>query len=185
MVRGVHRKSIRRLSVGIKGHTRKQLSEFRFGTSYKSGIEEAQYLHSLPERQKLRSMQENQDYKGSLQEAHCWCSASCRKFWWLDDSRSQSPQWRRWISKQSPIRDRGTRFSYSVDTILSVQNQNVSGNGKEFTKVLESSEKPKVILYRQFLGIWQILWRIIMESLYINASTIRDEWHCWESGTHN
>ena len=34
------------------------------GTSKKSGIEEAQYLHSLPERPKLRSTQENQNYKG-------------------------------------------------------------------------------------------------------------------------
>ena len=42
---------------------------FRFGTFCKSGIEEAQYLYSLPEKPKRRNLQENQNYQGSLQEA--------------------------------------------------------------------------------------------------------------------
>ena len=37
---------------------------------------EAQYLYSLPERQRLRNLQENQEYKGSLPESHCRCSTS-------------------------------------------------------------------------------------------------------------
>ena len=44
----VHRKSTRRRSVSIKGHTRKHFSFFRFGTSCKSGTKEAQYFYSLP-----------------------------------------------------------------------------------------------------------------------------------------
>ena len=36
----------------------------------KSSIEEAQFFHSLPERPKLRSVQENQEYKGSMQDTH-------------------------------------------------------------------------------------------------------------------
>ena len=32
-----------------------------------------------------------------------------RKVWWLDNNRSRRPQWRMWISNQSPIRSRGTR----------------------------------------------------------------------------
>ena len=51
----------------------------RFGTSYQSGIEKAQYLQSFPKRLNLRSLQANQDDKGSLQEAHWRCSASGRK----------------------------------------------------------------------------------------------------------
>ena len=42
----------RRTSVSIKWHTRKHFSWIRFGTSNKSGIEEAQYLYSFPERPK-------------------------------------------------------------------------------------------------------------------------------------
>ena len=38
----------------------------RFGTTCESGIQEAQYFHSLPEGSKLRSMQEDQNYKGYL-----------------------------------------------------------------------------------------------------------------------
>ena len=48
---------------------RAHYSGLRFGTSYESGIkiQEAQYLYSLPERPKLRSMLANEDDKGSLQ----------------------------------------------------------------------------------------------------------------------
>ena len=83
VVRGAHRKSWRLRSVSIKAHTCKHFSWFWFGTSYKSGIEKAQYLNSLPKRPKLRSTQENQDCKGSLQETHWWCSTSCRNLWWF------------------------------------------------------------------------------------------------------
>ena len=41
-----------------------------------------------------------------------------------------------WILKQSSIRCRGARLGNSVDPILSVQNQNLSGDRKELTKVL-------------------------------------------------
>ena len=33
----------------------------------------------------------------------------------------------------------------------------------------------------KFIGIWQILWRSIMESSNLNTASIRDEWHCWKS----
>ena len=62
VVRGVQRKSQRQWS-GIKGHTRTHFSWLRFGTAHKSGIQDAQCLYSLPKRTKLRSTQENQDYK--------------------------------------------------------------------------------------------------------------------------
>ena len=54
------------------------------------------------------------------------CSAS-GKVWWLDDSRAQSPQRKKWISEQSPIRCRGTSSRRSME---SVSNQNFTGDGK-------------------------------------------------------
>ena len=60
----VHRKSRRRRSVSITGHTRKHFSRIRSGTSKQSGIEEKQYLCSLPERPKLRSMQREPRLQG-------------------------------------------------------------------------------------------------------------------------
>ena len=42
--------------------------EIRSTTSEKSGIGQAQYSYSLPEGRKLRNMQENFDYQGSLQK---------------------------------------------------------------------------------------------------------------------
>ena len=47
----------------------------------KMNIKEAQYLHSLPKRPKLRSLLSNQDYKGSLQKTHWRSSTSSRKVW--------------------------------------------------------------------------------------------------------
>ena len=61
---------------------------------------------------------------------------SCRKFWWFDYSRSQSSQWRLWISKQSSICSRRAGLGHTMDPIVSVQNKNCSGNTEELAKVL-------------------------------------------------
>ena len=95
------------------------------------------------------------------------------EIWWLVCSWSQTPQRRMWISKQSPIRCRGTRFGDSVDPILSVQNQNFKRNGEELAKVLQADEETQSHLHWQFHRIWQILWRLILESLHVNTHTDR------------
>ena len=48
---------------------------------------------------------------------------SCRKFWWFDYRRSQSSQWRLWISKQSSICSRGARLGHPMDRVVSVQDK--------------------------------------------------------------
>ena len=183
-LRGVHRKSRRQRSASIKGHTRKHFSRFRFGTSNQSGIVEAQYLYSLPRRPKLRNTQENQDYEGSSQEAHWRSRTSSRKVRWFDNKRSQSLEWRRWISKKSSTRSRGTRFGNSMDSFF-VQNQNFSGDGKEFTKVSRAVGKTEGHFCRQFFGICKSLWRFTLESLNVHTPSIRDKWYGWKSSTLN
>ena len=66
-------------------------------------IEEATCFYSLPKRPRLRCLLENLNNKGSLQKTYWRSSTSCRKVWWLDYGRSQSP-----------------RPCYSMDSILSV-----------------------------------------------------------------
>ena len=61
--------------------TRTHFSRHRFGSSHKSGTQEAQCLFSLPKRPKLRSMLANQDYKGFLQKTDSRSSTSSRKVW--------------------------------------------------------------------------------------------------------
>ena len=95
-----------------------------------------------------------------------------RKVWWLDNSRAQNPQRRTWISEQSPIRCRGTRWSPSVE---SVSNQNFTGDGEEFTKVPTAVAAAKSNSYEQFVRFWQVLWRIIKESSNKYTSSIRDK----------
>ena len=74
---------------------------------------------------------------GSLQKTHWRRSTSSRKVWWLDNGWSQDPRWGGWITKQSPVRCRCSRSCYSMDSILSVQNKDFTGDGKEFTKVVK------------------------------------------------
>ena len=76
---------------------------------------------SLPKRPELRRVLEDPNYEVSLRKTHLRSIYSTsRKVWWLDNSGSQSPQRGRWISEQSPIRCRGTRSCYSMDSVLSV-----------------------------------------------------------------
>ena len=61
--------------------------------------------------------------QGPVQKTHWRSRTSCRKFWWLDNSRSQSSQWKLWISKQSSICNRGAGLGNPVVTVVPVQNQ--------------------------------------------------------------
>ena len=55
------------------------------------------------------------------------------------------PQWGRWISKQSPMRSRGTRSSHSMDSVQPCKTRTSQETDKSLRKFLEPSEKPKVI----------------------------------------
>ena len=71
--------------------------------------------------------------------------SAIRKVWWTDNSRAQNPQRRTWISEQSPIRCRGTRFRHSVE---SVSNQNFTGHGEECTKVYRNRRRSRKLFIR-------------------------------------
>ena len=105
--------------------------------------------HSIfltPERSKLRSVLANQNDKCSLQKTHWRRSTSSRKVWWLDNRRSRSLWWRRWISKQSPIRSRGTRSCQSMDPSISVQDQKLLKKHKGACKSSWSQVRRQFIL---------------------------------------
>ena len=94
------------------------------------------HFHALPERPTLRSMEEDQDYKGSWQKNALVIKLHrAENFGRFDYSRSQSSQSRLRISKQSPVCSRGTRFGYSMVAIASVQNKILTGNRQKRAKV--------------------------------------------------
>ena len=93
---------------------------------------------SLPERPKLRDLPEDENHKGPVQKTHWRSRTSCRKFWWLDNSRSQSSLWKLWISKQSPICSRGAGLDHCKTKTSQVTQ-------KSLQKFLEPDRKPKVI----------------------------------------
>ena len=41
------------------------------------------------------------------------------------------------------------------------------------------------VIYWQFLGIWQTLWRSFLESLYVDTTQITNIWDCWESSAQS
>ena len=77
---------------------------------------------------------------------------------WIENSRTQKR-----ISGQSPIRCRGTRSHHSVDAIR-VKPKTSQETEKIFMEVFRAVAEAKSYLYGRFIRIWQVLWRIIMES---------------------
>ena len=56
---------------------------------------------------------------------------------------------------------------------------------RSLQKFLEPERKPKVIYTVNFLGIWQSLWRSLLESLHVHTTQIRNKWDCWESSAQS
>ena len=59
-------------------------------------------------------------------------------------------------------------------------NKNFPGDPEEPNEVPRADEETKSQLHWQFLGIWQVLRGIILESLNVNATQIRNKWDCRE-----
>ena len=62
--------------------------------------------------------------------------------------------------------------AHTVDTIIPVQNKNFLGDPEEPNEVPGADEETKSHLHWQFLGIWQVLRGIILESLYVDTTQI-------------
>ena len=60
-----------------------------------------------------------------------------------------------------------------------------TGDPEEPNEVPVADEETKSHLHRQFFGILQILRGTILESLYVNAAQIRNEWDCRKSSAQS
>ena len=120
-----------------------------------------------------------------MQKTQWRSRTSCWKFWWLDNSRSHGPKRQLRISKQSSICSRGAGSSHSMDPGVSVQKQNFTRNPEKLAKVLGARWETKSHLHWQFLGIWQSLWRSLLESLHVYTTQIRNKWDCWKSSAQS
>ena len=90
-----------------------------------------------------------------------------------------------WISKQSSICSRGAGLCHSMEPVVSVQNNNFTGNPEKLAKVLGARQETWSHLHLQFFGIWQSLWRSLLESLHVSATQIRNKWDCWKSSAQS
>ena len=81
-----------------------------------------------------------------MQKTQWRSRTSCRKFWWLDNSRSQSSQWKLRISKQSPICNRGAGLGHPMDPqSYPCKTKTSQETQRSLQKFLEPDKKPKVI----------------------------------------
>ena len=121
--------------------------ETRIIPTYRNGCKNSEIVDDrVPEHRLTREfLSEDQTYKGHLQKTYWRSCTSCRKFWWLDYSRSQGPQRQLRISKQSSICSRGAGLGHPMDPNLSVQNKNFTGNSKKLAEVPGTREKLEVI----------------------------------------
>ena len=56
---------------------------------------------------------------------------------------------------------------------------------KNLMKFLAPTRKPKSHLHRRFPGIWQVFRGIILKSLYVNTTQIRNKWDCRKSSAQS
>ena len=116
--------------------TREFFSWTVFRAYEKCGFGKTQCFFHFPKDRNCEICQRTNITRATVQKNHWQSRTSCRKFWWFDYSRSQSSQWRLWISKQSSICSRGARLGHPMDPVVSVQDKNFSGNTKELAKFL-------------------------------------------------
>ena len=96
--------------------------------------------------QKMWDLQQNQNYKGSLQGAH-WRFRS--------GTESQSSQWRMWISKRSPMRSRGARIGHSMDTYLTCAKPKLFRRRKGVYEHFSNRPKSQKSLIRDKCNCWE------------------------------
>ena len=103
--------------------------------------------------------------------------------WWLDYCRSQISQWRK-VSRGTiidiPWWYRTWQHSGYNHTRA---NQKLPRDPEELDEGPGANEEAKCHLHWQDLGIWQVLRGIILESLCVNTTQIRNKCDCWESRT--
>ena len=179
MARGLHRDPRDRRNTCSP----RKFSWLRSGTSYESGIKEAQYFYTcFPEdrncevckRPKITRVPCRRRTGKTVLRAEKFCDLSYH-------SRSQSPQRRMWILRSLLIFSCGTRFSHSTDSILSVQNKNFSGDGNEFTEISQARKSFTLTIP------WNLANPVknIMESSYFHTLSIWDERDCRKSSAQN
>ena len=64
--------------------------------------------------------------------------------WWLDNGWSQSPQWGKWITEQSPVRCHRTRSCHSMIQSYPCKTKSHETE-KSLSTLLETSHRPKVV----------------------------------------
>ena len=88
------------------------------------------FILTSPKYRNCEICQRTKIHKGPVQKTQWRSRTSSWKFWCFYYRRSQSSQWRLWISKQSSICSRGAGLGHSMDPVVSVQKQKLLSKHK-------------------------------------------------------
>ena len=130
-----------------------------------TGLGLAQYLYSLPERPKLWHLLEDYNYNGFVQKTHWITNFSLKE---VNHATIIDMPW--WYKI----------WQLSGYNLTHVKTKTSQETQKSLMKFLEPDEETTSHSHWQFLVIWQVLWRINLESLYVNTTQIGNKWDCWE-----
>ena len=118
------------------GHKIKIFCKWKNRSSSSQQIEwEAQRMYTHSKGSKLQNLQSDKDYKSSVQTSYWKRQTSRSQIRWLDHDRPQSHQWRGSISQQWSKCNCCARFGRSMDSKLTMPNENCNRNDEELTKV--------------------------------------------------
>ena len=140
---------------------RQALQRPRVGQRSRATIDRKSEEHSLQDRQ-FRTSCRSRVHPPML-EAFRLLHRHHRTRWGL------MHQWGRWIQRQSLVRCRDTRSCHSMDSIKSVQHKDFARVGEEVIKIFGAVASTESWKNWHLDGIWQILGRLIVESLYFNT----------------
>ena len=130
-----------------------------------TGFGYARFEHALSKGPKLWYLLEDDNNKGFLLKT-CWYSRAQSGTFWRFDTVDHKV-----LSEESESRN-NHRYAVVVQDLATQWRQSYpcksKSSRKNLMKFLEPDEETKSHLHWQFLGLWQVLRGIILESLYVN-----------------
>ena len=113
-----------------------------------------------------------------MPKTYWWSCTSCRKFWWIDNSRVHNTWRKLWISKKSPICLIGANLATQwIQSFPCNKKKNFTRKRKDLAKLLGTNQKTKSYLLWQFLGMrGQAAVRNLSERTCANVHYADEKW---------
>ena len=179
MVGGVHRKSRRQRSASIKGHSRKHFSRFRFGARIKTVSRKLSVETHFPKDRNCEICQRTKITRAPCRKHTGEAVPRAEKIGDLKTADhkvlNEVCESRHNLRYAVVVQDLATQWVQ----LYTCKTKNFFGDEKEFTKGSRARRKSaksciQTISLEFGISCEDLSWN----PLYINATSIRDKWHC-------